>query len=140
MDPLYNYIRGVNLLDLRRVPADEIPARNALLATLLEISFPDLKIAPRTLYKVHPGTSRPLSHPNFSIFHPFFKTFFARLARQRPPCAESPHRTLAPLKNRGISRQNRPSVSRRRPKITRKTPLRSPEKPTLHAPLHKKVE
>ena len=131
-------------MDLRWVPADEIPARNALLATLLEVSFPDPKIAPRALCRV------PLCHlptppaPQFFGFLPLvlkiFKNFFAQSPRHRPPCAESPRRTLAPSKNRGIPRQNRPSAHRRRPKITRKTPLQNPKIPTPHTPPHKKVE
>lgn len=82
----------------------------------------------------------PSRTPIFRFSTPFFKNFFAQLARQRPPCAESPRRTLASPENPGISRQNRPSTPRRRPKIARKTPLQSPEKPALHAPPHKKVE
>lgn len=51
MGPLY--IRGVNLLDLRRVLVVEVLARSAPLATPLEDSFADLKITSHTLYKVH---------------------------------------------------------------------------------------
>ncbi len=86
---------------------------------------------------------RHLSHLNFWVFRPFlkiFKNFFAPRARHRPPCAESPHRVLAPPKNRGIPRQNRPSLPRHRLKITRKTPPRGPEKPAPHTFLRKKVE
>lgn len=88
-------------------------------------------------------TFRHLSHPNFSVFHPFFKVFkkfFTQPPRHCPPCAESPRRTLAQPKNRGISRQNAPFLPRRSLKIARKTPLQSPKKPAPHAPPHKKVE
>ncbi len=89
-------------------------------------------------------TFRPLPHPNFSVFHPsfkkIFKNFFAPSARRCPPCAESLRRILAPLKNPGIPRQNRPFAPRDRPKITRKTPPPSPEKPTPHTISRKKVE
>lgn len=121
-------------------PAAEAPARSAPLATLLEAPFSGLTIASHTLYKVSPDRLRHLSHPNFRVFRPFFKNFFAHLARQRPPCAESPRRTLAQSKNPGISRQNRPSAPRDRPKIARKTPPQSPKVPTPHASPHKKVE
>ena len=91
------------------------------------------------LYKVpRLALSAPLA-PNFSIFHPFFKKFFIKLAQQCPPCAESPRRTLVPPKNPGISRQNAPSTPRRRPKTPRKTPLQSPEKPVPHTPPRKKL-
>ena len=87
-----------------------------------------------------PDTSTPPIFRFFTLSRPFFKIFFAPSARQCPPCAESPRRILAQPKNRGIPRQNRPFTSRRRLKITRKTPLQTPESPTLHAPQHKKVE
>ena len=127
-----------------RAPVVEAPARSAPLATLLEASFPDLKITPRTLYKV-PSDRLPASlAPQFFGFPPLFlkifKNFFAQLARQCPPCAEPSRRTLAPPKNPGISRQNRPSAPCHRSKITRKTPLQDPKKPAPHAPPHKKVE
>lgn len=100
----------------------------------------DLKISPHTLYKVPSGHLSALPHPNFSVFRPFFKNFFAQPARRCPPCAESPRRALAPLKNPGIPRQNGPFAPRRRPDFTRKTPLQNPEKPAPHASPHKKVE
>lgn len=53
----------------------------------------------------------PLSDPSrtplsgfFTPFLKIFKNFFAQLARQRPPCAESPRRTLVQPKNPGIPR------------------------------------
>lgn len=59
------YISGVNLWCL-----------TAPLATLLEVSYPDPKITPHTLYKVcpdhFPGTS---GTPFFWVFTPFFKDF-----------------------------------------------------------------
>ena len=115
-------------------------ARSAPPATLLEAQPPDLKIAPRALYKVPPHPlSTPLT-PQFFGFSPLFKKFFAPRARHCPPCAESPCRALTPPENPGIPRQNRPFAPRRRPKITRKIPLQNPEKPAPHAPPHKKVE
>ena len=82
---------------------------------------------------MHNSLSGPalLPHPNFSVFHPSFKNFFAPSARPCPPCAESPRRTLAPPRNPGIPRQNRPSAHRHRPKIARKTPLQNPKNPPL---------
>lgn len=74
--------------------------------------------------------------PSFLGFSPlfliFFKKFFAQLARPCPPCAESPRHTLAPPKNRGISRQNRPFAPRRRLKITCKN---TPAEPPKNLPL-----
>lgn len=64
--------------------------------------------------------------PQFFGFHPLSKKFFAKLARQRPPCAESSPHTRGSPKNRGIPRQNRLFTPRRHPEITRKTPLRNP--------------
>lgn len=74
------------------------------------------------------------------LFLKIFKKFFAHLARRRPPRAESPRRALAPLKNRGISRQNRPFAPRRRPDFPRKTLPQNPKKPAPHTPPRKKVE
>lgn len=101
--------------------------------------------SPRTPYiRCAQTAPQHLSYPQFPGFHPFFlkvfKNFFAPTARPCPPCAESPRRALAPLKNRGIPRQNRPCAPRRLRKIARKTPLQSPEKPTPHTPPRKKVE
>lgn len=45
------------------------------LATLLEDSFADLKIAPRAPYKVPPIHLPILLAPQFPGFHPFFKKF-----------------------------------------------------------------
>lgn len=118
----------------------KMPARSAPLPTLLEASFPDLKITPRILYKVPlDHLSAPLA-PQFFGFRPFFKNFFAPSARPCPPCAESPRRAHTPPKNPGIPRQNRPFAPRRRPKIPRKIPAQSPKTPTPHAAPHKKVE
>lgn len=112
----------------------------APLATLPEVEFPDSKIAPHNLYRVRPDHLPAPLAPQFPGFHPFFKKFFAQLARQRPPCAESPHHTLAQPKTPGIPRQNRPFTPRRRPKIARKTPAQNPKKPAPHTPPRKKVE
>jgi len=64
------------------------------------------------------------------------KKFFAQLACPCPPCAESPRRTLAPPKNRGITRQNRPFAP---PPPPPKSPAthrpRTPKHPPL-TPLH----
>lgn len=138
------YIRGVNLwclsaISLRALVA-EAPARGKPLATLLEVQRPVLKIVLHTLFKVSPTRLPVPLAPQIFGFHPFLKNFFAPTVRPRPPCAESPRRTPSQAKNRGIPRQNRPFTSRRRLKITRKTPLQTPESPTLHAPQHKKVE
>lgn len=86
------------------------------------------------------GTSSTPIFRFFALFRPFLKKFFAELARHCPPCAESPRRALAPFKNRGIPRQNRPFAPRRRLKIPRNTPLQSPKTPNPHTPPHKKVE
>lgn len=115
-------------------------APSAPLATLLDAQPPESKITLRTLYTVPLRHLSPFSHPNFSIFHPFFKNFFAQTARQRPPCAESPRRTLIQTENPGIPRQNRPFAPRRRPDFPRKTLPQNPKKPAPHAPPHKKVE
>ena len=116
----------------------------APLATLPEVSFPDPKITPHTLYRVPSCHLPTLLTPQFLGFPPLFlkifKNFFAPSTRHRPPCAESPCRPLAPLKNPGIPRQNAPFSSRRRPKITRKTPLQSPKKTAPHTKSRKKVE
>ena len=118
----------------------EAPTRSTPLVTLPEVYNPDPKNAPHNLYRV------PLHHlsvpptPQFSVFHPLFKKFFAQSRRRCPPCAESPRRTLAQPKTPGIPRQNRPYAPRRHLKITRKTPLQNPKTPTPHAPPHKKIE
>ena len=46
----------------------------APLATLPEVSFPDPKITPHTLY-LWGMLSCNLPHPNFWVFHPFLKDF-----------------------------------------------------------------
>ncbi len=100
--------------------------------------------SPRTPYIrcVH-ATFRHLSRPNFWVFpSPFlriFKNFFAQLARHRPPCAESPRRTLVQPKNPGIPRQNAPCAPRRRPDFTRKHRLGAPENPPLTRSHEKKL-
>lgn len=138
------YIRGANPLDLRWAPAVEMPARSIPLATLLEVSSPDLKIIPHTLCKVRPGHPQAPLTPQFFGFSPLFlkifKNFFAPRARHCPPCAESPRRTRSPPKNPGIPRQNRPFALRYRPEIARKTLPQNPKKPAPHTPPRKKVE
>lgn len=65
---------GVNL-DIDgawRVPVVEAPARNAPLALLPEVKFPDPKIAPHTLYKVRPGHLPTPLAPQFLGFSPLF--------------------------------------------------------------------
>lgn len=75
----------------------------------------------------------PSRTPIFRFSTPFFKNFFAQLARQRPPCAESPRRTLASPENPGISRQNRPFVPCCHPK---NRPQNAPPAPRKTRPSH----
>lgn len=118
----------------------ETPARTSPPATLLEAQPPGLKNRPTHPIYGAPAPPFALLAPQFLGFSPLFKKFFAKLARQCPPCAESPRRALAQPKNPGIPRQNRPFAPRHCSKITLKTPLQNPEKPAPHTPPRKKVE
>ena len=70
----------------RQVLVAEAPARSTPLATLLEVSFPGLKIASHTLYKVRPSHLPSPLAPQFLRFPPLSKKFL-KIFSPRPPAA-----------------------------------------------------
>ena len=80
--------------------------------------------------------------PQFSVFRPFlkiFKKFFAQLARQRPPCAESPRRTPARPKTPEFHGKTAHSRLAAAPKSPAKHPSGTPKNPPLTRTREKKL-
>ena len=113
----------------------------APLATLPEVSFPDLKIIPRALYKVRPDhLSAPLA-PQFFGFPPLLKNFLKIFSPNRPGTVRRAlNRRAAPSRHpktpefRGKTAHSRLAAAS---KSSAKRPSRAPKNPPL-TPLHTK--
>lgn len=137
------YIRGVIPRCFRRVFIVEAPARSAPLATLPEVSFPDPKVAPHTLYKVPSCLLLAPLTPQFLGFPPLFQEFLkifsprvlasVRRALNRPTALSRHPKTP---EFRGRTAHARLAVA---PKIPAKHPSRALKNPPLTHPNEKKL-